>query len=58
MVEILKAAEYGKLVSGRIRTRTSSPTKEASWTTGTLQDTCIYIGIGVSDVLGLLEPTY
>ena len=55
MVEIVKAAEYGKLISGRTRIRTSYPSKEASWTTKNLQDTCIYIEIGL---LGLLEPTY
>ena len=58
MVKILKAAEYGKLISGRTRTRTSSPSKEASWTTGTLQETCIYLEIGVLEVLGLLQLTY
>ena len=51
MVEILKAAEYGKLISGRTRTRTSSPSKEALWTPKNLQDSCIYIEIGL---LGLL----
>jgi len=55
MVEILRTAEYGKLISGRTRTLASTPSKEASWTTKNLQDTCIYIEIGL---LGLLEPTY
>ena len=40
MVEIVKAAEYGKLISGRTRIRTSYPSKEASWTPKNLQDTC------------------
>jgi hypothetical protein len=31
MVEIVKAAEYGKLISGRTRIRTSYPSKEASF---------------------------
>ena len=51
MVEILKAAEYGKLISGRIRTRTSSPSKRTSWMPKNPQDSCIYIEIGL---LGLL----
>ena len=55
MVTMLKATEYGKLISGRNRTMTSSPTKEALWTPKNLQDSCIYIEIGV---LGLLQPTY
>ena len=55
MVEILRTAEYGKLISGRTRTLASTPSKEASWTTKNLQDTCIYIEIGL---LGLSEPTY
>ena len=40
MVEILRTAEYGKLISGRTRTLASTPSKEASWTTKNLQDTC------------------
>ena len=51
IVKILKAAEYGKLILGNTRTRTSSPSKEASWTPKNLQDSCIYIKIGL---LGLL----